>query len=799
MDIKKIIDSLTDEQLASYIRGADSWHLFSNEELGVKKIKMSDGPHGMRTEPDSKTSLLDMSVYKSVCFPSLSLASCSFDRELIGLMGKTLAEEAKELGVNIILGPAVNIKRDPKCGRNFEYISEDPYVVGELATHYINGVQNEGIGTSIKHFACNNCETDRMVINSVVDEKALREIYLRGFETAIKNAQPQTVMASYNKVNGFYATENRHLLTEILKDEWGFKGFVVSDWTAVDNINNAVLAGMDLEMPDCKGATYKKALEGIKSSPEIKEAYKRAIARQLSVIDKSIDLNPTYTFDYEKHHQIAKKIADESIVLLKNDENILPLKENEKILFVGPLCEKPRYQGGGSSNINPFKVTSMSEIISDNLNISYLEGYRTDTSEDSEELLNQIKENAANFDKIVCFLGFNVSQESEGFDKKDLKFYENQINLINLIYDLNKNIVVVLENGSVIEIPFINKIKGLVETYLGGEAINESIYDILFGKVNPSGKLNETFAYRYEDYPSSTNFPGDAINTLYKESIFVGYRYFDTFKKPVLFPFGYGLSYTQFEFSNLRIDTNEDSVVVNLNVKNIGGVFGKEVVQIYIKNPAKPQYFSENKALKGFEKVSLHPSETKQITIKIPFETLKVFDLKSNKFKLFNGRYKLFVGNSSMDERIFASFEINSGDNDYFEYKNIEHFSNGEFDVVSNEEFSELFLDKKLPLAERDMSSFDINCSFEYAKNHGSKGAKMVIDLIESIGKRFVKKGFNPDMLVFVKTSSIRQLYMGSGGVLSPKNINNMLKILNDVHPRINLIKTLFALMKAKV
>lgn len=794
MDYKKIINKFTDEQLAKYIRGDGYWHLFSNPELGVKQIKLSDGPHGLRTEPDrkNKDKLIFATTYKAICFPSMSLAACSFDRDLIYKLGETLADEAKHLGVHIILGPAVNIKRDPKCGRNFEYVSEDPYVVGELATSYISGVQNNGIGTSIKHFACNNCETDRMVINSVVDERTLREIYLAGFEKAIRKTQPYTVMASYNKLNGYFTTENYHLLTEILRDDWGFEGFVVSDWTAVDDINAAVLAGMDLEMPDCGGVHYGDSLNGVTTDPKIKEAYKMAIERQLKVIDRTIDLTPDFVFDYQKDHDFAKKIADESIVLLKNEENILPLKFDEKVLFAGALADEPRYQGGGSSNINPFKVTKMCELIKDNPNISFAKGYITSEDKEDETLINEAIEKAKNVDKIVFFAGFNVSQESEGYDKENIKLFNNQINLIKVLQSFCKNIIVVLENGSVVELPFINDVKAILETYLGGEAINESIYDILYGKVNPSGRLNETFAKCYEDYPSSHNFPGDHVNVFYKEALFVGYRYFDTFKKDVVFPFGYGLSYTSFEYKNLDATVLSDSIKVKVEVTNTGNVDGKELVQIYVKNAAKPNYFIENKALKGFKKVDIKAGETKTVEIEIPFDELRIFDIKSNKFQLLNGKYHLFASKHSMDESLSASFEISSGTDDVYNYTNIEKYFSGNIGEISNDEFAELFIDKKLPVAHRDLSKFDINSSFKDAMDAGSKGALKVINFLSKF-KMFKK---DPILLTYLKTSSVRQLYCGGAGKLKRKHMNVFIDLLNDRHININFIRLLLLLAK---
>ena len=793
MNPKEKVLKMTDEQLAKYIRGDGFWHLFSNEELGIKKIKVSDGPHGLRTEPDKKKDkAFFATTYKAVCFPCMSLAACSFDTELINKLGKTLANEAKHLGVHVLLGPAVNIKRDPKCGRNFEYISEDPFVVGELATSYINGVQSEGIGTSIKHFACNNCETDRMIINSVVDERALREIYLYGFEKAIKNSKPYTIMASYNKLNGFFTTESHYLLTEILRDEWNYDGVVVSDWTAIDNINAAVLAGMDLEMPESCGVHFEDSLNGIKNDENIKKAYQTSIERQIKLIDKCIDLNPDFVFDYQTDHNFAKQIADESIILLKNEDNVLPLKENEKVLFVGELAETPRYQGGGSSNINPFKVTKMSELIKNNSNILYAKGYETTTDKINENLEKEVIDKASNVDKVVCFLGFNVMQESEGFDKENLKLFNNQLHLIEVLQQICKNIVIVLENGSVVELPFINNVKGILETYLGGEAINESIYDVLYGKVNPSGRLNETFAKKYEDYPSSSNFPGDKVNVFYKESIFVGYRYFDTFKKEVNYPFGFGLSYSNFEYSNLNVKATDKSLKVTLKVTNTSDFLGKEVVQIYVKNAAKVNYFIENKTLKAFKKVEIKPHSTKEVELEISYDDLRIFDIKSRKFVLLNGEYVVYASKHSMDENLFTKISITKGKQEVYEYQNIPSYFKGDFTSISNEEFENLFIDKKLPVAYRDLSKCDINSSFQEAIDKGSKAAKRVVGFL-SLLPMFRK---DPMLLSYFRTSSIRQIYCGGDGKLKKKDLDVFIAILNDKHRILNFIKLIFVLAK---
>lgn len=791
MDKNKIIQNLSLEKKAEYSRGVGNWHLFSDEKLGVKKVKMSDGPHGLRTERDKQKKSFFGKTYQSICYPSASLSASSFDRDLIYELGEVLASECKEYGVHILLGPAINIKRNPLCGRNFEYVSEDPYVVGEFATAIINGIQKHGIGTSIKHFAVNSQETERLCVNAVVDERALRDIYLRGFKKAIINSKPYTIMAAYNRVNGHYACSNQHLLKEILRDEWGYEGMVESDWCAVNDINDSIRAGLDLEMPESGKVNYKKALEGLKNDPTLVKEYDRAILNQLNLIDKCLDLNPTFKFDYEAHHAFAKKVADESIVLLKNENNILPLSKDEKILFVGGLAEDPRYQGGGSSNIVPFKVTKMSELIKDNPNVTITKGYEINEEKPVEELLSEALKLAKTSDKVVCFLGFNAKQESEGYDKKDMKLYHSQIDLIEKMYEVNKNIIVVLENGSVIELPFIDKVSGLVEAFLGGEAINESIYDVLYGNVNPSGKLNETFIHKYEDTPSYNNFPGTRDNVLYKESIFVGYRYFDTFNKDVLFPFGYGLSYSTFEMTDIKV-SQEDTIKVNLNIKNTSSVKGKEVVQVYVKKPAKPGLFMPSKELVGFSKVALEPNETKNITIEILKEDLTYFDIYENRDVLLNGEYILYVGNSSKDNRLVSKFDITGEKECTSDYSAAKGYFKDDVNNISDEDFNQLFISKKAPLVESKDGLYDINVSFGYAADHGSVGAKKLLNKVSKFP--FIRS--NEWLFNMFRTTIIRQLYMGSNGKLKDKHVKAMIELCNDINIKKNIRRTILGFIR---
>jgi len=543
-DIKKIISEMTLEEKASMCSGLDSWHTKGLKRLEIPSVMMSDGPHGLRKQAKGSDHSESM---PAICFPSGATLACSWDRKLIEKVGIALGEECQAEGVSIILGPSANIKRSPLCGRNFEYFSEDPYLSSQMAEHHIKGVQSQGVGASLKHFLANNQEHRRMSVDTIIDERTLREIYLASFEEAVKQAQPWTVMCSYNKVNGEYCSENKYLLTDILKDEWGHKGFVISDWGAVNERVKGLAAGLELEMPSSGGVGDKKIIKAVESGQLDEEVLNKAVERLLTVILKAENnKKENVSYDKDEHHQLAREVAGECIVLLKNEDNILPLKKNGTIALVGAFAKTPRYQGGGSSHINPTKIDNahneMVKIAGNSVKIKYAQGYPLDSDEIDEILINEAKEAAKNTDIAVVFVGLPERYESEGYDRNHMDIPENHKKLIEAVAEVQKNTIVLLSNGAPMEMPWIGKVKGIVETYLGGQAVGGAIADVLFGITNPCGKLAETFPMKLSHNPSYINFPGEEDKVEYKEGLFVGYRYYDRKGIEPLFPFGHGLS-----------------------------------------------------------------------------------------------------------------------------------------------------------------------------------------------------------------------------------------------------------------
>ena len=665
-NISDIISKLTLEEKASLCSGLEFWRLQGIERLGIPSIMVTDGPHGLRKQEGSSDHL---GIYDSVpatCFPSAAGMASSWNRELIHKVGVALGEECQTEDVAILLGPGANIKRSPLCGRNFEYFSEDPYLSSEMAANHIKGVQSQGVGTSLKHFAANNQEYRRMSIDAVIDERTLREIYLASFEGPVKQAKPWTVMAAYNKVNGEYASENKYLLKDILKDEWGFEGIVVSDWGAVNEREKALTNGLELEMP-ANSVGDKKIVNAVKSGQLSEEELDKAVERLLTIIFKAVDhKKENATYSREAHHHLAREVARESMVLLKNEDHILPLKREGTIAVIGEFVKKPRFQGGGSSHIVPTKLENiLDELknISGNADVIYAQGYNLDEDTVNEKLMNEAKEVAAGADTVILFVGLPESYESEGYDREHLRMPENHVQLIEAISEVNKNIVVVLSNGAPIIMPWIDKVKGLLEGYLGGQALGGAIADLLFGDENPSGKLAETFPQKLSDNPSFLNFPGDGDKVEYKEGIFVGYRYYDKKEIEPLFPFGYGLSFTNFEYSNLILDKKEikdtETVSVSLNVKNIGSVPGKEVVQLYVKDVASTVSRPE-KELKGFEKVELQPKEQKTITFELDKRSFAYYDVNLKDWRVETGEFEILIGKSSREIILYDKLRVES-------------------------------------------------------------------------------------------------------------------------------------------
>ena len=657
MNYPELVSQLTLEEKIRLVTGHGAWHTFPVERLGIPSIMMTDGPIGLRKVEEGE---VDSAV--SVCFPSGCLTACSFDRGLLKEMGEAIGEECQAYNVGMILGPAINIKRSPLCGRNFEYYSEDPYLTGELAASYIEGVQSRGVGTSLKHYTMNNQEYRRMSYDAQVDERALREIYLPGYETAVKRSQPTTLMCSYNLVNGEHTSESKKLLTDILRDEWGFKGAVISDWGAVHYRDRGIAAGLDLEMPgnNCanRGFITKALADGSLTLEELDTCVDRIIT-----LVKRIKPHDA-VFDFKGDHEKATRIAEESIVLLKNDNGILPLSPDKKTAVLGEFAVRPRIQGGGSAFINCYAVDNTLEKMRKLGDVVYAKAFPVDSGEadaaDIEAAVALAKETGL----AVVMAGLPDSFESEGFDRTHIHLPEAQNELIARLTEEKIPTVVVLQNGAVVDMPWADEVDAIVEAYLGGEGSGEAIANILFGAVNPSGKLAETFPFQLEDNPSFLNFPGDGHKVPYAESIYVGYRYYDKKKMAVRFPFGYGLSYTSFQYSNLRLDresmTDEDDLTVCVDITNTGSRFGKEAVQLYVSDlgdqtgrPARPV-----RELKEFAKVALEPGETKTLAFTLSKRAFAYYEERVSDWIVPSSDYAVEVGASSADIRLSATVRV---------------------------------------------------------------------------------------------------------------------------------------------
>lgn len=662
--LKELVAKMTLEEKAAMCSGADFWHTEAVERLGIPAMMVSDGPHGLRKQDQEADNLGVNDSIKAVCFPAGCGTAASFNRELITKMGEALGEECQAEGVGVILGPAVNIKRSPLCGRNFEYYSEDPYVASEIAGALIAGVQSKNVGTSIKHFLANNQEHRRMSSSSEIDERTLREIYLAAFEGAVKKQKPWTVMCSYNRINGTYAAENKEMLTNVLRKEWGFDGFVVSDWGAVNDRVPDLEAGLDLEMPSSGGVNDRLIVEAVKEGRLKEEVLDQAVENILNIVFRyEENRDKTAVFDRDKDHELAKKVAEETCVLLKNEDSILPLEEKEEIAFIGKYAGKPRYQGGGSSHINSHKVTSAWDCVKDWGNVSFAEGFRDDVDKTDEALLTEAVELAKKAKVAVIFAGLPDSFESEGFDRTHMRMPDCQNELIARVAAVQPNTVVVLHNGSPVEMPWADQVKGILEAYLGGQAVGAAVVDILFGKVNPSGKLPETFPCQLEDNPSYLYYSGEGDRVEYREGVFVGYRYYDKKKMAVRFPFGYGLSYTTFAYSEPKISAQRiqdtDTVTIRVDVTNTGDRAGKEVVQLYVSAPDS-KVIRPVRELRGFDKIELAPGETKMVSFTLDKRAFAYWNTDIHDWYVESGKYLIQIGSSSRDIAIEQEVYVES-------------------------------------------------------------------------------------------------------------------------------------------
>ncbi len=660
-NVKALIEQMTLEEKASLCSGGDFWHTKPIERLGIPAVMMSDGPHGLRKQEGEGDHLGLTESIKAVCFPAACAAASSFDTDLIHRMGQILGEECQAENLSVLLGPAVNIKRSPLCGRNFEYLSEDPYLAGKMAAAYISGVQSWDVGTSVKHFAANNQEYRRMNCSSEVDERTLREIYFPAFEIAVKESQPKTIMCSYNKINGVYSADNEWLLTKVLRDEWGYKGYVVTDWGAVSDRVQGIRAGLDLEMPGPGTAHDAQIVAAVKNGTLEEALLDRTVERILNVIFSYVDhRHPEAVFDRDADHQRAVDIETECAVLLENN-GILPLKAGAKVAYIGGFAATPRYQGGGSSHINVCKVTSAVESAQEKgRNVTFVEGFPADRDERNETALAAAVSAAKEAEVAVIFAGLPDVIEGESYDRADMKLPACQNELIAAVAAVQPNTVVVLHNGSPVECPWAKDAAAVLEMYLGGQGVGEACDRLLWGEANPCGRLAETFPLRLEDNPSYLNFPGNGKKVTYAEGVYVGYRYYDTKKMPVRWAFGHGLSYTKYSFSNLRLSNDQmddaGKVQVSVDVTNTGAVAGKEVIQLYISDKTgttgRPA-----KELKGFAKVALEPGETKTVALEITARDLSWYNEELHDWYAASGKYEVLVGHASDDIRLTA--EVN--------------------------------------------------------------------------------------------------------------------------------------------
>ena len=652
--IQNLISQMTLEEKAGMCSGADFWNLKGIERLGIPKVMVTDGPHGIRKQAEAADHLGINESEKAICFPAGCATASSFDRDLIRRQGELLGQECQAMNVSTILGPAMNIKRSPLCGRNFEYYSEDPYVSTEIAAALIEGVQSKKVGTSAKHFVANNQEKRRMTNSSDADERTLREIYLASFEGAIKKAKPWTVMSSYNRINGKFVGDSKEYLTDVLRKEWGFDGYVVSDWGAVNDRISSLAAGLDLEMPPGDYENDRLIVKAVQEGKLDESVVNQACERILNIIFRYTEnRDEKAVFDYEKDHKAAAEIEAECMVLLKNENEILPLTSDKKIAFIGKYAKTPRYQGGGSSHINSWKVESALEAakeIQELANVTFAEGYQDEKDEVVEALQSEAVKAAAEADVAVLFLGLPDNFESEGYDRKHMNLPNCQNELVEKVLEVQKHVVVVLHNGSAVLMPWKDQVEGILEAYLGGEAVGKAVAEVLAGIKNPCGRLAETFPLRLEDTPCYLTYGKGFDNAVYQEGVFVGYRYYTSRKMETAFPFGYGLSYTTFAYSDLQLDKKEMSdkehVEVSVKVKNTGKCAGKTVVQLYVGAP-ETEVVRPVRELRGFEKIFLEAGEEKTVTFILGERAFAYWNTLIHDWYAEEGTYKVMIGENA--------------------------------------------------------------------------------------------------------------------------------------------------------
>ncbi len=780
---KEIIRNMTTEEKISLLSGRDIWSTKPVRRLHIPAMYLSDGPHGVRKQTGAADHLGLNASRPATCFPTASTIANSWNEQLAEKIGGLLGEEAASLNAHVLLGPGLNIKRSPLCGRNFEYFSEDPYLSGKLAAAYIRGIQKKGIAACPKHFAVNNRETLRMEDDSILDERTLREIYLTGFEIAVKEGKPKAIMTSYNRINGVYANENAHLLQNILRKEWGFNGAVITDWGGSNDHTKGVLAGSALEMPGTAGDSDRQLQQALKENGIREEVIEERVDELLQLIKTTLikEKIPMKTY-MEAHHQEAQKAAEESLVLLKNQEDILPLKTGTVVGVIGEFAALPRYQGAGSSIVNPTKTESVLDLMKQfPLRMQgYEKGYRRNKKTD-RNLIRKAAELAANVPVVLLFIGLDEVSESEGRDRTHLKLPESQCRLLEAVSKANENVVVILSAGSVTEMPWLNRCKALIYAGLGGQAGAGAILKALTGRINPSGKLSETYPLSYEDTPAKNYWQPDSYESEYREGPYIGYRYYETTKTPVRFPFGFGLSYTQFTYGNLTVSEKG----VDFTLKNTGEKDGAEITQLYVGKP-DGIFYRPQKELKGFRKVFLKAGEEKQIQIPFDDKTFRCYDTENKRWQQEEGNYLIQIGASVADIRLETRYILQIPEQEkavYAESPNLKQYLpsyySGKVTHVSAQEFETLLghpVNRKKFEPGMTLELNDAVCKMRYAK---SASARLVYRFIKLKKERSEKKGI-PDLnLLFIYNLPFRGIAKMMNGLVSMEMTQALLVMVN--------------------
>lgn len=798
INVNEIMEQLTLEEKACLLSGHKSWHTNKVTRVGLPSIFLTDGPHGLRKKKDDDKAVGLGQTELSTCFPAACTTGSSWNKELLYKMGVAMGEECRYYNVNLILGPAVNIKRNPLCGRNFEYFSEDPLIAGQLGAKLTRGIEDLGVGTSVKHFACNNNEANRYFGDSIVDERAYREIYLKAFEPIIKEGRPQTVMCAYNRVNGKYASENPELLNSVLRDDWGFEGLVMSDWGAVNNRVEGLKAGLDLEMPGDIAHNRQVIVDAVKNGTLSEETLDKAVRRVLNMVYNTTLPKDAVEDKFLDHAELARQISADSAVLMKNKNKALPLSGDERYLVIGEMFEKMRYQGAGSSLIRPYKLTTPKDAF-DNHHVNYVyeQGYYVNSFEDDGALLQRALLKAERANTVIVFGGLSEYAESEGFDRKTLSLPANQVTLLKKLSKLGKRIIFVMFGGCPVDMSFDSGIDAVLNMYLPGEEGGEAAYELLFGHHCPSGRLPETWPVKYEDVPFFEEFT-KTTNDRYKESVFVGYRYYSTFGVPVKYPFGYGLSYTTFAHSNMRVEKTDSSYMIYVDVKNTGAMTGSDVVEIFVEAP-KSDVVKPLRELRGFEKVELDAGEKKTVCVEIPFEALRYYI--DGRWVLENGDYIFHDCSDANTVLLSANVTVSHGEdvNENPVYKELYGVNKYRFLNMPDFKFDKLIgRDIASPEVKRP---YDLNTPIREYKTAGGKFLFWAITTGAELMYKLEKSGKDsPDKETKIKnayfgwqimyTMSLRSMSYASEGMLSHQMALGLLDIANN-HPLRGIIKLL--------